>query len=84
MRTPFTNSSDSNITASEQNPGTLNMKDRRTCEALRKLVEIEIGILPWYGHVSKIWKLGEKCMEIRIYGRRLVGSPIKNLRKCGS
>ena len=62
----------------------VSMKNRRTCEELRKLVGVEPittvirnGRLRWYGHVMRKgdedWV--QKCMEYRVEGRRLVGRP---------
>ena len=60
------------------------MKDRRTSEALRKLVGVEpittvirSGRLRWYGHVMRnnIKTRLKKCMEIRVEERRPVGRP---------
>ena len=58
------------------------LKDRRTNEELRRLVEVEPitpfiigGRLRWYGHVTtkgdEDWM--KKCVEYRVEGRRPVG-----------
>ena len=60
----------------------ISLKDRRTNEELRRLVEVEpittfirSGRLRWYGHVMRKgdedWV--NKCMEYRVEGRRPVG-----------
>ena len=62
----------------------VSMKDRRTSEELRRLVEVEpittdirSGRPRWYRHVMRIsdddWV--KKCMEFRVEGRRPVRKP---------
>ena len=60
------------------------MKDRKTCEELKRLIGVEpittvirSDRLRWYGHVMRKndedWV--KKCMEFRVEGRRPVGRP---------
>ena len=64
----------------------VSLEDRRTLEELRTLLGVEpittvirSGMLKWYGHVMKKndedWV--EKCMEIKVEGRKPVGTPRK-------
>ena len=62
----------------------VSMKDRKTSEALRKLVGVEpittvirSGRLIWYGHVKSDEHWVKECMEYRVEGRRPVLRPIK-------
>ena len=66
----------------------VSMKDRKTSEELRNLVEVEpittdirSGRLRWYRHVMR--KSHEdwvrKCMEYIVEGRRPVGRPRRTL-----
>ena len=68
----------------------ISLKDRRTDEELRRMVEVQPittfmrgGRLRWYGHV--MWKGDEdwvkKCMEYRGEGRRPLGRPLGRPRK---
>ena len=68
----------------------ISLKDRRTNEVLRRLVEVDpitaftrSGRLRWYGHVMRkrdeYWV--NKCMEYRVECRRPVGRPRRTLLK---